>query len=243
VNLQHFILDGAIWKLRDGAVARVLLADPGPALGPLGPEPDRTPWRRRAVWAAAATGTALALGAAWEYEIGWVAATEREDHARAGAAEQRLILIGRDNPLFYDRRARLASQRGDLAAAIGEYRRSLALYPTPEAWYALGVLQVRTGDAAGAQRALERSLELAHTPEAWTALGTVHELRGEDERAAGAYLRALELDGAYVPGLHLSGLYWLGRGQAGLARPLLERAVALAPDDEVLRADLRRAGG
>jgi tetratricopeptide (TPR) repeat protein len=195
------------------------------------------------VWAAAAAGTALALGAAFEYEIGWVAATEREDHERAAAAEYRLASIGRDNPLFYDRRAKLATQRGDVAGAIAEYRQSLALYPTAEAWYALGVLQVRGGDAPGAQQSLERSLELAPTPEVWTALGTVHELRGEDERAAAAYRRALELNGAYLPALHLSGLYWLGRGRADRARPLLERAVALAPDDEGLRADLRRAGG
>src|SRR5262249_44382055 len=40
VNLHHFVLDGAIWKLRDGRVARMLLREPGEA-SPETPAPRR----------------------------------------------------------------------------------------------------------------------------------------------------------------------------------------------------------
>lgn len=244
VNLQHFILDGAIWKLRDGRVARILLAQPDPNATELSvPAASGAAWPRRVAWSVALASTTVAIGAAWEYEVGWIAAKERGDHARAGGAESRLIAVGRDNPLFYQRRAELSVQRGEPEAAIAEYEKSLALFPTADAWYALGVLRAKQGDASGALHAFESSLDLEPTPQAWTGIGAVRNLQGEAEAAAAAFERALDLNGDFVPALHLAGLLLLERGESQRARDLLGRALALAPGDEQLRADLRRAGG
>jgi hypothetical protein len=243
VNLQHFILDGAIWKLRDGPVARILLAEPATlAREPIGPRGAGAGWLRGVVWSAAAAGTVLMIGSAFEYELGWIAAKERDDHERARVAEKRLVAVGRDNPLFYQRRAELDIARGDAAAAMAEYERSLALFPTPGAWYALGVLQARQGEAETALASFAKSIALAPTPEAWTGIGALRQLRGEGDSAALAFERALELDSRHVPALHLAGRYWLERGSPERGRAMLERAISLAPDDEQLRADLRRAG-
>jgi hypothetical protein len=86
VNLQHFVLDGAIWKLRDGRVARILLNEPDPDR--FGAEPlwsDRA-WLRKLGWSFAGVCTVLAIGAALEYEVGWVDATARGDPGRANRA-------------------------------------------------------------------------------------------------------------------------------------------------------------
>lgn len=244
VNLQHFVLDGAIWKLRDGPVARILLASPdASATEGQASRGAAGLWTKRAVWSVGAVCTFIAIGAAWEYDRGWIAATERNDPARASLAESRLASIGRDNPSFYQRRAELYVQRGDPAAAIEEYRKSLALYPTADTWYALGVLRARQGDTSGAMQAFEASLEIGPTAEAWTGIGALRDSRGETQLAAAAFERALEIDRNFVPALHLAGLLWLERGQKLRALDLLARAAALAPDDARLQADVRRAGG
>jgi hypothetical protein len=240
VNLQHFILDGAIWKLRDGPVARILLASPGAA--DRHAPAQRSPWVGRAVWTAGALVACVVLGAAWEYEMGWVAAKERGDDARAALAERRLAAIGRDNPLFYERRAERLVADGDLAGAAAEYERSLELYPTYGAWYALGMVRIRGGDAAGAMRAFDQSNAVEPNAEAWTGIAAVRKMQGQGAETLDALDRALDLDPDYGPALHLAGRYWLERGDGARARELLTRAASAGPVNPQLEADLRRVG-
>jgi Flp pilus assembly protein TadD len=51
----------------------------------------------------------------------------------------------------------------------------------------------------------------------------------------------LVLDPNHLVALRRSGDYWLGQGRKRRAERLLERAAALAPDDEELLAQLARA--
>jgi hypothetical protein len=82
VNLHHFVLDGAIWKLRDGRVARVLLRAPGP---PNVPEPisatPRRVWMRRLVWTVA--GLTVAIPAMDYYARSVVRRTDQTDQVEA----------------------------------------------------------------------------------------------------------------------------------------------------------------
>jgi hypothetical protein len=72
VNLHHFVLDGAIWKLRDGRVGRILLQT---ASAPRAPQEGAPALRRRrglreAVFAVGAVSLAIAFVGKWEMEFG-----------------------------------------------------------------------------------------------------------------------------------------------------------------------------
>lgn len=180
VNVHHFILDGAIWKLRHAPVSEALVAPAmaAPALAP--PSPARLAWLGRAALVGVG-GVAVACWvlAAWEKEVGQRRAVAAGDFARLGVAARRLAMVGRDGPRIHVALGRLAARRGDEATALAEYRRSLALHPTPEAWIGIGkVHEARRAleparDAYQAALALdpEDATALDHLAGVWLALG------------------------------------------------------------------------
>ncbi len=93
LNLHHFILDGAIWKLRDGRVARVLLrtdlevADDSAVAAPRGRH-----WIRRAVWTLGVVSLVFPAYVWWEV---WGGIST--DLARAEIAARRLAWLGRES--------------------------------------------------------------------------------------------------------------------------------------------------
>jgi len=89
VNIHHFILDGAIWKLRDGRIAALLLNS-----------------RERMADVASEAGTGLA--AAWRWLAG---STPRARYVRVGAAVLLLVWGSLDQARHY-----LALRSDDLAA-------------------------------------------------------------------------------------------------------------------------------
>jgi tetratricopeptide (TPR) repeat protein len=158
VNLHHFILDGAVWKLRDGRLARLLLGrrDPGdsPAESALHPA-DATP-RHHLGWlfgpARAARATRLALAALllalgaldqWQY-----AATTRL--ASDAALDRAAALNPADPRPAYRRAQRLAAAgRPDEAATL--LRDLIARHPrNAPAQHLLGELIFRSGDLEAA---------------------------------------------------------------------------------------------
>jgi hypothetical protein len=117
VNLHHFVLDGAIWKLRDGRIARILLrrdeaAVPAPAAAP----PPRRGWAPGVVWATGALCAALVVLGSLESEFGFRRAAARGDEARVAQAARRLAWMGRDGPEIHARLAEFAAARGDWEA-------------------------------------------------------------------------------------------------------------------------------
>jgi tetratricopeptide (TPR) repeat protein len=221
VNLHHFLLDGAIWKLRDGRVARILLGRPEPA---------------------AAGAPLLAIAIATEAARGVVlpAAVKGGREATAAAIERGLAWLGRDEPGFHERRGESLLARGDFAGAVSAYERALAITPTAGAWSGLGWVRARQGDAYAARQSFERSLALRSTPDAWVGVGILRELERDADGALAAYQAALALDPDHVHALAQSGRWWLARHRPARSREFLERAAALAPDDPRIRADLAR---
>ena len=87
VNLHHFVLDGAIWKLRDGRIARVLLlADRSGEVSTAGDE-RLVRWLGPAVLAGGAACVAVAFVSFWEPAAGR-RAEQRGDADRARVAHR-----------------------------------------------------------------------------------------------------------------------------------------------------------
>ena len=157
VNLQHFILDGAIWKLRDSRVGRVLLAQPSDEALESPREDSR--WLRWAGGAAAAFFVAISLfGGLAQFDFG--RAMRGQDLRAARAAGDRLEAIGRISPVFYEVDAQLAASSGDLNGALSGYRASLALHPTAGGWLGLGQVEERRGRLGDAERAYAQAIAL-----------------------------------------------------------------------------------
>jgi len=188
LNLHHVLLDGAIWKLRSGAVARILIR--GAAEGAQAPAPAR---RRLPlaplVWASGAVGVALMGLGTLEYEFGFRRAAARGDLGRLETASQRLAWLGRDDPSLRALIGGLRAEAGDRDGARRAFEQSLALHPTANAWVDLGVLHEREGAQAEALAAYQAALALR--PQDVAAL----HYAGRAELAAGHAERARELLG------------------------------------------------
>jgi tetratricopeptide (TPR) repeat protein len=161
VNIHHFVLDGAIWKLRDGRIARLLLRDPGEP-GPE-PAPARSGRRRIGPALAGAAGLAallVAIAAAWEGVAG-NRAFRRADFERAKLALARLSWLGQDSPRIRAALGEYALRFESRAAAREQVDRSLALWPTVAGWIALGRWHETAGASDAAREAYRRALEIA----------------------------------------------------------------------------------
>jgi len=158
VNLHHFILDGAIWKLRDGRVARLLLRPPAAAPAattPVHPRPNRP--LRRAVWTLAALTPLIPLVDL--YETRYVIPQARNTEHVTGAT-QVLRWIGRETTLIQLRIARVYAGLGYYPLAINHFERSIELFPTPGAWVGLSEAYRATGQRDRALGAADAALAL-----------------------------------------------------------------------------------
>jgi tetratricopeptide (TPR) repeat protein len=191
VNLHHFILDGAIWKLRDGPIARVLLRG-ATTEGSGAAAPGRGP--RRLVWAAACTWLALqGLGRlGWELEVR--PASEPLDPPRLERALERLRWIGWDDAELRLSLGIAAGERGDLAAARAQIERSLALEESARALVALAHLEFHARRPDSARAALERAVRSEpENPDAWASSAQVWQALGDPDPARRALEQALLL--------------------------------------------------
>jgi tetratricopeptide (TPR) repeat protein len=193
VNLHHFVLDGAIWKLRDGRVARVLLRSrDAPADTP---EPGGRPWLAPAVYALGAVSFAIMFGMKWEHEFGLRRAAERGDLQRARAALERLAWVGRDSAVLHHQLANALLLRGRDAEALAEYQRALALGPGAATWQAIGQLHARGRRWEEAASAFEQAASLgAEDDRVFYELGRARLRLGDPGRAALAFERAVALN-------------------------------------------------
>jgi tetratricopeptide (TPR) repeat protein len=161
VNIHHFILDGAIWKLRDGRIARVLLRGQK-ALGELA-ENKPSLARVRLMPFVLAAGLATTLGnivGVWELEFGFRRAALASNPDRLRTAAKRLHWVGRDHPGLHTQIALFDARAGRLDDAIREIQRSLELQETVEALKLLGNFHSQKGDPVAARHAYEKAREL-----------------------------------------------------------------------------------
>jgi Flp pilus assembly protein TadD len=154
VNVHHFILDGAIWKLRDGRIARLLLGKSTPDAAD---EITEGPGMRHHLgWlfspARAARLTRFALGAG----ILTIGVTDQAQYlftqhdSTAASLSFAQTLNPRDTRVYF-RRAQQALASGDTAGARTELERILAINPrNAPAQHLLGQLIFQSGDTAAA---------------------------------------------------------------------------------------------
>jgi hypothetical protein len=193
VNVHHFVLDGAIWKLRDGRIARILLR-PQPAPASAVAQPARLGLAWPLVAAAGAVYAATVLVGAFEGEYGVRRASSPPDFARLRVAAERLRWIGRDDPSVRYNLAMHALREDQLDAARSDLLRSLELQRTQHAWLALGVVEQRAGAWRDALRAYDAALELdPASVAAWSRKAQVFVRMGDSAKAREALVRALSL--------------------------------------------------
>ncbi|MCH7600080.1 MAG: tetratricopeptide repeat protein [Myxococcales bacterium] len=196
VNLHHFILDGAIWKLRDGAVARVLLRPVEPSKQ-VDPGSRGLPWRRIAVVVVASLYMVQYVVNAEEKEFG----VNRADGAseRLRSAERRLARIRLPSPTVSARLGIALANDGKLLEAEAALERSIDQRASALAWTALGQVRARQKDWPGAEEALTQAIALE--PDQRSALHELGQVRFTAGDAAGAIApleRALELSDGEV---------------------------------------------
>jgi len=208
VNVHHFVLDGAIWKLRDGRIARVLLRARESRGAGTGTDVEGASIPRAVRAAVAVAGIAYAattIAGTLEFEFGVRRATEPLDAERLRTAASRLRWIGRDHPDLH---------------------------------YNLAMHAFREGDADSARHELARSLDLRENALSWLALGLVERRAGRPREALAAYDAALAIDPRSVPALVQSARTLEELGEVDAARARLGRATALEPEREDLRRAL-----
>jgi tetratricopeptide (TPR) repeat protein len=155
VNIHHFVLDGVIWKLRDGPIARILLRSE---------TRDRPRAPRRWVWPAiGALGIGLAgvsaYGTLWT-EFGYARPLGRGDVDTASAAADSLATIGRESAEMHLQLGLAEKDRGHAAAARRHFERSVELHPTAHAWTALGDAHARESRLSRARICYAQALAL-----------------------------------------------------------------------------------
>jgi tetratricopeptide (TPR) repeat protein len=99
----------------------------------------------------------------------------------------------------------------------------------------LGFLLGESGDSARAIAEFERSIAIEPNAVAWTNIGALQEREGNIAEALSAYDSALALDPDDLSALQYAARVLIKTGRPDRARPLLERAMTLAPE----RSDIR----
>jgi hypothetical protein len=183
VNIHHFMLDGAVWKLRDGKVARALLRDDeglprAPAVGPT------SRWRRpsTALWVVFAVCLAVEFG-----ELARHQAQHWGAHRTVKTMFDALSWVGREHPLERIRFGRALLKERDYEGARIEFERSLRARPTVAAWGGVGRALEAERDLSGAAEAYEAGL--AVDPNDTALLRSAAAARSK----LGEYARAIEL--------------------------------------------------
>jgi hypothetical protein len=152
VNLHHFILDGAIWKLRDGRVARLLLRGGEPAAQETGAR--RSPWRAL-VWAAG-----LACLVVPFLDLRATQAVRARDLSALEASTRQLAWFGRERMSVLSTLGELYAVRGENALAERTFRDALAVRRDPTVLNNLAwLLSIREGDPERAAEAVRLAEE------------------------------------------------------------------------------------
>jgi tetratricopeptide (TPR) repeat protein len=134
------------------------------------------------------------FGAKWEREFGVKRAFEANDFARIEKAVNRLSRTGRDSPKLHLLIGHAHARAGRDARALAEYERSVALYETAAAWFAVGTLHANQLRWAPAATAYEKAAAVDPRQEqAHFQLGLARLQLDQPERARDAFARAAEL--------------------------------------------------
>jgi hypothetical protein len=184
VNLHHFILDGAIWKLRHSRVAAVLIRSTEEDAETGASERAKT-WRGAAAWTAAGAGL-LAGVAGFCISIYVPSAIGRGDLLAASNALSLSGWLGPGEWEMHRGLARRFEEQGDFTRTLAHARTWATLNPTGQTHAYLGRIEARAGNREAARRAYE-------------AAAAAYAASGRPEAAARTASRARELAAAAVP--------------------------------------------
>src|SRR6266513_249183 len=199
VNIHHFILDGALWKLRDSRVAAFLLnvneKTPGAELGARGAWPSAARWLTGSTPAARGMRiTAVALLLAWaamdQLHFYW------SSEADSVPALERAAKLNPHDSSVEMRLARaetLAGKRDASLAALGRAARvSPGSFPLQEAYWR-GLIEA----GREAQAYAQYQEMLGHWPGNTDALvnyGLLAQRLGHDDEAIDSWQRSIDID-------------------------------------------------
>jgi len=213
INIHHFVMDGAIWKLRDGRIAKLLLAPeraaapaasaanatarwarrPAEAGQPAGargvPSAPRQAWRIGA-WAVAAVVAVVLAGTDLYYRFGiWEANQVGRTGNVAGAVNLYSTVwgINRRATEALDGLAFWDLRTGRVQEAANRWEQSVQLNPTETSAYAhigLGEVYLRMGRVDDAMRHLEKAIEFRPSePSSYVLMARAYDKKGDVARA------------------------------------------------------------
>jgi hypothetical protein len=181
VNVHHFILDGAIWKLRDGRIARVLLRSTSDSDVVSAGAGRWAGAARMGFVVAGVCGVLIYCLSTIEEHFGVARAAETANLERMRTAIDRLSWMGRDSAGNREQLGQFELRSGNLAAAERQFRRAVELDESVVRLNQLAQVQYQLGAVDSSIRTVQRSLQLARKSGQ----------RGEVERLSGA-LRQLQ---------------------------------------------------
>ena len=192
LNIHHFILDGAVWKLRDGRVARALLGAEDESLEP-DDDTNKKSWIRPALYVVGAL--ALVMPVYVTVEVARAASSQSRDVVES--ASTRLAITGNEHADVYFVLGQHRAIDDDFEGAEDAYRRALAIEPEHfGVTYRLAGLLLR--DSASRSEALDLAQRAAQQsnysdPAAMLVLGRAHLATGRPSSARSAIQIAIQL--------------------------------------------------
>ena len=237
VNLHHFILDGAIWKLRDGRVAQFLLRGPSAPLHAPPSSLESGGWLRRLIWTAATLSLFVPLTEIYG-KVGLSGATQPAEFQRLTRV---LKWAGRETTQVHYQIGEFCARAGRHDEAITHLRQSVELFPTARVWVALGNEYRVLGQWGRARAAFESAIEL--NPDVASAhFGRAQALlklsSGSREEAMASLERSLALSAGYSRAAVLLALQYEATGRKDEAIRTLEQS--LEAEEQSDAASVRR---
>ena len=228
VNIHHFILDGAIWKLRSQRVSKVLVAAERDDEGAAGAA-FRT-WPSRLAWTLGGLLMATQVAAIASEQITLPRAFAENRLESAGQQLSALRWLGRDDSARQSRMAVALARSGDLDAAEAHASRSLELGAHPDAWLVLANARAEREDWDGVIESYDASLTIDGTGPAFQHRQLALHAYYETDRQAEARVIFQELLAGRAPGRALAAV-------AGVAREAGDWPVAVFGYREALERD------
>lgn len=151
VNLHHFVLDGAIWKLRQTRIARVLVED----RSEVGDDERAGGWIRRGVWAASALALLLSVASLADRHYVLPSSLEAGRLAAAARSLDRQAWFGSTDSIARLELGRRFEASGDLESASAQYELSARNMPRIEPYRRLLAIYERAGRQSDFGRACE----------------------------------------------------------------------------------------
>jgi Flp pilus assembly protein TadD len=245
VNLHHFVLDGAIWKLRNSRIGSILIQDKDDLGTSMGAN-SRTgrSWLKHVVWATAGVCTLSLFVNYYQETIVFEAALKNGELERARKTVDGLAWIGHDAP---KRRMRLGDHFrdvGDLEAAIVQYRHVISQKTRvlPDSVAALAAIYMTSGRGTEARELYQQAIDGGWATDiTYYNFGTTLATEGDVRGAIPFFRKAIEL----APRLSkahsqlATALVMTDQISAGIKH--YRRALKIDPEDEMARQNLESA--